>query len=60
MSSGSKFGSMVLNTASDDQCDNFPCDKIHQSPTIGNSEFPYSLEVNGASAIVAKEHDLVG
>ena len=33
MSSGSNFGSMVLNTASDDQCDNFPCDKIHQSST---------------------------
>ena len=52
MSSGSKFGSMVLNTASDDQCDNFPCDKIHQSSTIGNIGFPYLLNAAGASAAV--------
>ena len=52
MSSGSNFGSMVLNTASDDRCDNFPYAKIHQSSTIGNSGFPYSLEVNVASAVV--------
>ena len=52
MSSGSNFGSMVLNTASDDQFDNFPYAKIHQSSTIGNSGSPHSLEVNGASAVV--------
>jgi hypothetical protein len=52
MSSGSNFGSMVLNTASDDRCDNFPYAKIHQSSTIGNSGSPHSLEVNGASAVV--------
>ena len=52
MFSGSNFGSMVLYTASDDQFDNFPYAKIHQSSTIGNSGFHYSLEVNGASAVV--------
>ena len=43
---------MVLYTASDDQFDNFPYAKIHQSYTIGNIGFPYLFKATGASAAV--------